>query len=510
MNKKIQKLYFLTILLFCSSVNAFENTDDSTATLKQLNGIQAGAIHDLRRKELQLQDELKKKEQELEDSQSNSSNTSDNSHSSSNTGPRTTRGDNVSPEPYISNNRNTQDNASNSKVYVNDAKNFDIIKVPNITDPVQKPNPSQTNQSQSAVLGDLNQQELMLGDNKQSNNQIDQLDSDGEPLETHENTSKFELLQSDTNEAEAKLLELQTKEDDLNNAFMKKKLEFEELEQLRSQLPKQLEIKDNSLNQLQNQEVQKNVVENIKFLNNEIEEKKTALKQPITNHHTELKKQESQSVKKIQGKIKGNSKKTEENTKNQPTTLSAANDLGYNKLNADLQTKLDEAKKDHERVQQELENKKEENKYLQEQITTLGKDKDGLEKDLLDAKNKAEALTIAQQVKGDALKALQDQLAAAVKDHKEKEKQFVGQIADLNQAHAEQDALVKAKEEELKKLQEAQTKEKQEALKEQARLAEAVEARDKQIADLTEEKAKKRSANSRLVSNSERYDSSKG
>ncbi|KAG8250208.1 hypothetical protein J6590_106459, partial [Homalodisca vitripennis] len=220
-------------------------------------------------------------------------------------------------------------------------------------------------------------------------------------------------------------------------------------------------------------DTQKNLLgdsqQQIKFLNNEIEEKKTALKQPITNHHTELKKQESQSVKKIQGKIK------------------------------DLQTKLDEAKKDRERVQQELENKKEENKYLQEQITTLGKDKDGLEKDLLDAKNKAEALTIAQQVKGDALKALQDQLAAAVKDHKEKEKQFVGQIADLNQAHAEQDALVKAKEEELKKLQEAQTKEKQEALKEQARLAEAVEARDKQIADLTEEKAKKRSANSRIV-----------
>ncbi|KAG8285121.1 hypothetical protein J6590_087300, partial [Homalodisca vitripennis] len=79
--------------------DTYYNTDDSTATLKQLNGIQADAIQDLRRKELQLQEELKKKEQELEDSQSNSSNTSDNSHSSSNTGPRTTRGDNVSPEP---------------------------------------------------------------------------------------------------------------------------------------------------------------------------------------------------------------------------------------------------------------------------------------------------------------------------------------------------------------------------------------------------------------------------
>ncbi|KAG8303867.1 hypothetical protein J6590_108093, partial [Homalodisca vitripennis] len=41
----------------------------------------------------------------------------------------------------------------------------------------------------------------------------------------------------------------------------------------------------------------------IKFLNNEIEEKKTALKQPITNHHTEIKKQESQSVKKIQARL---------------------------------------------------------------------------------------------------------------------------------------------------------------------------------------------------------------
>ncbi|MDR0329420.1 MAG: hypothetical protein LBH99_01940, partial [Rickettsia sp.] len=69
MNKKIQKLYFLMILLFCSSVNALENNDDNTAKLKQLNRIQAGAIQDLRRKELKLQEELEKKEQELEESQ---------------------------------------------------------------------------------------------------------------------------------------------------------------------------------------------------------------------------------------------------------------------------------------------------------------------------------------------------------------------------------------------------------------------------------------------------------
>ncbi|MDD9336944.1 MAG: hypothetical protein PV337_00605 [Rickettsiaceae bacterium] len=424
MNKKIQKLYFLMILLFCSSVNALENNDNNTAKLKQVNIIQAGDIKKLKINELKLREELKKKEQELEESQNG--NTSDNSHSSSNTGQRTTGSNSVSPEQYISNNRNTQDNASsqiNSKVYVNDDKKLDIVKISDTADSVQKTNPSQTNPSQSAILGDSNQQELMLGDNKQSNNQIDQLDSDGEPLETHENTSKFELLQSDIKEAEAKLLELQTKEDDLNNAYMEKKLAFEKLEQLQSQLPKQSEIKDNSLNQLQNQEVQKNVVENvaglqgildtqkkllddsqqqIKFLKNEIKEKKGALEQAITNHHTGLKKQESQSVvelkkekpnKKTQGKIQGNSvfqkqldnsvfqkqlksqsEKTEKNTKNQPTTLSAAEDLGYNKLNADLQTKLDEAKKDHERVQQELVEKKKENENLQEQITILGKD----------------------------------------------------------------------------------------------------------------------------------------
>ncbi|MFU7503197.1 MAG: hypothetical protein ACE1S7_07425 [Candidatus Tisiphia sp.] len=259
MNKKIQKLYFFMILLSCSSVSALENNDNA-ATLKQLIIIQAGDIQNLRMKELKLREELKERERELEESQ-NASNTSDNSHSSSNTGQRTTGSNNVSPEQYISNNRNTQDNASsqiNSKVYVNDDKNLDVIKVPNITDSVQKTNQSQTNQSQSAIFGDSNQQELMLGDNKQSNNQIDQLDSNSEALETRENTSKFELLQSNIEKAEAKLLELQTKEDDLNNAYMKKKLEFEELDQLRSQLPKQSEIKDNSLNQRQNQEAKKN------------------------------------------------------------------------------------------------------------------------------------------------------------------------------------------------------------------------------------------------------------
>ncbi|UCM92338.1 MAG: hypothetical protein LF884_05650 [Rickettsia endosymbiont of Cimex lectularius] len=257
MSKKIQKLYFFMILLFCSSVNALENNDDNIAKLKQLNKIQAGAIQDLRRKELKLQEELKQKEQELEESQNiNGSGTSNNSNSSSNTGQRTTGSNNVAPEQYIgSNNRNTQDNASsqiNSKLSVNDDKNLDIVKVPNTADSMQKTNQSQTNQSQSDITGNSNQQEIMLGDKKQSNSQIDQLDSDGEPLETRENTLKFELLQSDIEEAEAKL-------NDLNNAYMEKELAFEKLEQLQSQLPKQPEIKDNSLNQLQNQEAQKNV-----------------------------------------------------------------------------------------------------------------------------------------------------------------------------------------------------------------------------------------------------------
>lgn len=381
------------ILLFCSSVNALENNDDNTAQLKKLNRIQAGIIQDQRRKELKLQEELEQKEQELEESQSiHGSNTSDNSNSSSNTGQRTTGSNSVSPEQYIgSNNRNTQDNSSsqmNSKVYVNDDKNLDIIKVPNITDSVQKTNPSQANQSQSAILGDSNQQEIMLGDKKQSNSQIDQLDSDGEPLEIRENVSKFELLQSNIEKAEAKL-------NDLNNAYMEKKLAFEKLEQLQSQLPKQPEIKDHSLNQLQNQEAQKNVAALQGVLQLEKGVVKEELKTPL--------------------------EETEKNTKNQPTTLSAAKDLEYN---ADLQAKLDAAKKDHERVQQELVEKKKENKNLQEQITTLGKDKAGLEKDLLDAKNKAEALTTAQKKKDNELKVLQDKLGEVVKAHEK-------QIADL-------------------------------------------------------------------------------
>ncbi len=80
------------ILLFCSSVNAFENTEDNTAELKKVNIIQAGAIQDLMRKKFELQEALEEKARELEDSQNNSSNTSDNSHSSSNTGQRTTGG----------------------------------------------------------------------------------------------------------------------------------------------------------------------------------------------------------------------------------------------------------------------------------------------------------------------------------------------------------------------------------------------------------------------------------
>lgn len=448
MNKKIQILYFFIILLFCSSVNARENNDDNPAQLKQLNRIQAGIIQDKRRKELELQEELKKKEQELEESYNiNGSNASNNSNSSLNTGQGTNSSNNIAPEQYIgSNNRNTQDNASskiNSKVYVNDDKNLDIIKVPNTIDSVQK-----TNQSQSDIItGNSNQQEL-LGDNKQSDSQINQLDSDGEPLEIRENTLKFELLQSDIEEAEAKLLELQSRENDLNNAYMDKKLAFEELEQLQSQLPKQQEIKDNSLNQLQNQEAQKNVaglqggVEAQKKLLDDLQPKEqevadltAALAQEKQAKNDALAEQaklaeEVKSNALVQKQLKIQLEETEKNTQNQLTKLSATKNLEYNKLNTDLQAKLAEDKKEYERVQKELveeQNKfKEENERLQASKTELEKN------------------------------------VAALNAEKEKTiKELEAKMADLTKSHAEQAVLAKAREQKIVDL----TKANNEALK---------------------------------------------
>ncbi|MFU7503389.1 MAG: hypothetical protein ACE1S7_08475, partial [Candidatus Tisiphia sp.] len=190
--------------------------------------------------------------------------------------------------------------------------------------------------------------------------------------------------QSDIEEAEAKL-------NDLNNAYMEKELAFEKLEQLQSQLPKQPEIKDNSLNQLQNQEAQKNVA----ALQGDLQLEKGVVKEELKTQLEE----------------------TEKNTKNQLTALSAAKDLGYNKLNTDFQSKLNKDKKDHELVQQELVKKEKENEDLQKQITTLGKDKDGLENGLVDARNKAAALTKEKQEKDNELKGIKDELAKTIAAH---------------------------------------------------------------------------------------------